>query len=612
MKFDQENKIFPLTPDFLKTVARLPGVYLMKDDKGEILYVGKARDLRNRLSSYAHYDRSLATKTAMLLVRVRTVETLITQTEKEALILEASLIKKHLPRYNVILRDDKNYPYLKVTVGEEWPRLMMSRRRVSDGSRYFGPFASSSAMWETLNYLHSIFPLRRCKGKKIPSRHRPCLNYQMHRCLGPCVGKADPQHYQAMVNNVLMVLDGKKEKLIEQLEQRMEESAKALRFEDAANCRDWLRSIRKTLEKQIVVAEHGRDQDVFGLVREGGSLALSVLLVRRGRLEGHHLFFIAEPLDDDGEIMREVIERFYENDRNVPSEIVTPWLPVGVELLGDWLSEMRGSTVKVIMPQRGDRLRLLKMAEANARQAFADKDKKSKSWRVLAESLQKVLHLKTSPDRIECLDISNIGGELAVGALVCFQNGEKEKSGYRHFKIKTVEGADDYAMMAEVLQRRLQRGREEGGLPDLLLVDGGKGQLNVARQALVNLDLVEMVELAGIAKERDGEGEKLYRPGRKNPVLLPKHTQSLLYLMRIRDEAHRYGITFHRKWRRRHTLHSRLDDIPGVGPARRKALLASLGSVKRIAAASREELASVPGVGKEFGERIWRFFHEDG
>ncbi|MDH3393006.1 MAG: excinuclease ABC subunit UvrC, partial [Desulfobulbaceae bacterium] len=560
MKSNSYDNAFPLTSDFLKSVARLPGVYLMKAGDGVVLYVGKARDLRNRLSSYARYDRSTVTKTAMLLSRIRTVETLITQTEKEALILEASLIKKHLPRYNVILRDDKNYPYLKVTVGEKWPRLVMSRRRVGDGSRYFGPFSSSGAMWETLNYLHSIFPLRRCKGKEAPARKRPCLNFQMHRCLAPCVGNADPQRYQEMVKNVLMVLEGKKEKLVKQLTQRMDEAAKEQRYEDAALCRDWLRAIGKTLEKQVVVATHKMDQDVFGMVREGGSLALAVLLIRQGRLEGHHLFFVAEPLDDDGEILREAMERFYEHDRVVPHEVVVPLLPTADVVLAEWLTDLRGSGVKIVVPRRGDRVRLLQMAEANARQAFADKKKKSQSWQVLAGALKKTLQLRRLPDRIECLDISNIGGELAVGSLVCFQNGDKEKAGYRHYKIRTVQGADDYAMMREVLLRRLQKGRDEGGLPDLLLVDGGKGQLNIARQVLKELDMVEMVELAGIAKERDEEGEKLYRPGRKNPVLLARHSPVLLYLMRIRDEAHRYGITFHRKWRRRHTLRSVLDE----------------------------------------------------
>lgn len=611
MKPGADDNTFPLTAEFLKSVGRFPGVYLMKDPEGKILYVGKARDLRNRLSSYARYDRTMMTKTAMLLSNIIKVETIITQTEKEALILEASLIKKHQPRYNVILRDDKNYPYIKVTVKEVWPRMMMSRRRSNDGSRYFGPFSSTGAMWETLHYLHSIFPLRRCKGKDVSVRHRPCLNFQMHRCLAPCVGKADPQRYREMVNNILLVLDGKKEKLIGQLTVQMEEAARDLRFEDAALCRDWLCSIRKTLEKQVVVASHGLDQDVFGLVREGGSLALSVLLVRQGRLEGRHLFFVAEPLEDDGEILREAMARFYENDRFIPQEIVTPLLPEAHRLLGDWLTELRGGRVKIVVPRRGDRIRMLRMAETNARQLFADKNKQEQSWQVLAAALKKILRLRRLPLRIECLDISNIGGELAVGALVCFQDGDKAKNGYRHYKIRTVEGADDYAMMGEVLRRRMQKGRAEGGLPDLLLVDGGKGQLNVARQVLSELDMSEMVELAGIAKERADEGEKLYRPGRKNPILLPRHAQPLLFLMRVRDEAHRYGITFHRKWRRRQTLRSRLEDIPGVGPARRQNLLATLGSIKRISKASSQELAAVPGIGQEFGERIWRFFHEE-
>lgn len=601
----------PLTPDFLKSVGRLPGVYKMMGGDGKVLYVGKARDLRNRLSSYARYDLTQPTKTAMLLVKVRKVETIITQTEKEALILEASLIKKYLPRYNVILRDDKNYPYLKVTVGEKWPRVMMSRRRTDDGSRYFGPFSSSGAMWETLNYLNSIFPLRRCKGKDLPTRHRPCLNFQMHRCLAPCVGKVDPQQYDDMVRNVLMVLEGKKTKLIERLTRQMNDAAEALRYEDAALCRDWLRAIQKTLEKQVVVASHSLDQDVFGMVREGGSLAVAVLLVRQGRLEGHHVYFIADPLDDDSEILRQTMERFYEKDRHVPHEIVVPLLPDAHDLLLDWLVGLRGGKVKITAPSRGDKNRLLQMANANAQQVFADKSKKDQSWKALASLLERLMKLSQMPDRIECLDISNIGGEMAVGALVCFLNGRPEKSGYRHYKIHTVQGADDYAMMGEVLRRRFKKGRDEGGLPDLLLVDGGKGQLNVARQALNDLGMTGMVELAGIAKERDGEGEKLYRPGRKDPILLPRHDQALLFLMRIRDEAHRYGINFHRQWRRRKNLRSRLDDIPGIGPARRKVLLSAFGSVKRISGASKEELAAVPGIGLEFAGRVRQFFDEE-
>ena len=602
----------PLSAQFLHTVAHLPGVYLMKDGGGQVLYVGKARDLRKRLSSYARPPQTLAAKTAMLLGKVRQIETIITQTEKEALILEASLIKKHRPRYNVLLRDDKSYPLIKVTVREQWPRVMVVRRRSSDGARYFGPFSSSSAMWDTLRLLNSVFPLRRCKGEEVLARSRPCLNFQMRRCVGPCVGEADPEQYARMVDNVLMILDGKKDELLRELTGRMEAAAVALRFEEAAQYRDWLQAVRKTLEKQMVVATHRLDQDVFALVRRENAVAISVLLVRQGRLEDHQAFFVADPLDDDPEILRQALARFYGSGRAVPLEVVLPLALPDTEVMGDWLADLRGGKVNLVVPQRGDRTRLLQMAAANAEQVFADRKKRAQSWQALAAAIQQALTLRQLPQRIECLDISNIGGERAVGSLVCFEQGEAKKSGYRHYKIRTVTGADDYAMMGEVLRRRLAKGREQGDLPDLLLVDGGKGQVNVARTVLAEFDLSAVVDLVGIAKERQEEGEKLFLPGRKNAVLLARHSPVLLFLMRVRDEAHRYGVTFHRRWRQKDTLRSSLDQVPGVGAARRKALLSSLGSVKRIAAATFDELAAVPGIGPELGQRIWNFFNAPG
>jgi len=583
----------------------------MKDGRGKIIYVGKARELRKRLAYYARYDGQQPTKTAMLLAKVRLVETIITKTEKEALILEASLIKKHRPRYNIILRDDKEYPFIKVTVGEQWPRVVMTRRRQDDGARYFGPFSSAAAMWETLNLLNAVFPLRRCKGSEVSPRQRPCLNYQIRRCPGPCVGKADPEYYAGLVENVLMILDGKKQVLVEQLTRRMAQAAAALRFEEAALCRDWLHALRKTLEKQVVVAGHRRDQDVFAMDRRGGAVALSVLRVRQGRVDGHHAFFLAEPVEGDQEILYQAVARFYGNGHAVPREVVVPFLPPDHAVLCDWLADLRGGRVVMVAPRRGDRVRLLEMAAANAVQVFADRENMDRSWQVLAESMRKALRLHHCPRRIECLDISNIGGEQAVGAMVCFVNGEPAKSGYRHYKIRTVDGANDYAMMAEVLRRRLGGTHAHDALPELLLVDGGKGQVNVARMVLADLGLTESIDLAGIAKERNGEGEKLYRPGRKNPVSFARHSPVLLMLMRIRDEAHRYGVTFHRRWRSRETLRSRVDMIPGVGPARRKALLATLGSVKRIAAASIDELAAVPGIGMDLGRRIHDFFQDE-
>lgn len=599
-----------LTADFLRTVAHHPGVYLMKDAEGMILYVGKARDLRKRLSSYARYSPDQHTKTAVMLAKVAGVETILTNTEKEALILEASLIKEHRPRYNVILRDDKSYPLIKVTVNETWPRLIMTRRRSRDGARYFGPFSSSSAMWETIKYLTGLFPLRRCKGRELVQRDRPCLNYQLGRCLAPCAGKVDQQKYQEQVRNILLILEGRNRQVLRELEGQMAAASDDLRFEEAALYRDRIRALRKTFEKQLMVSSHRLDQDIFSLVRQGGAVVIAVVFVRHGVVNGSRTFFLADPIGDDAEILSEALKRYYGDEEFLPHEVLLP-LPVeDMDVLADWLTERRGGKVQLFVPQRGDKRKLLQMAAANAAQVFADRDKKARSWQGLASALQHSLRLVRTPERIECLDISNIGGELAVGALVCFVQGEKQKTRYRHYKIRTASGPDDYGMMAEVLERRLARGRKEGDLPDLLLVDGGKGQLNVARAVVADLGIADRVDLAGIAKERDGEGEKLYRPARKNPIILPRHAPVLLFLMRVRDEAHRYGITFHRKWRRKKMLSSKLDHLPGIGAVRRKALLKSLGSMQHIEQASVDELAAVPGIGRQLAEQVWHHLHD--
>lgn len=582
----------------------------MKDKSGNFLYVGKAKDLRKRLASYARYEAAQYSKTAVMLSKVQHVETIITRTEKEALILEASLIKKHKPKYNIILRDDKNYPLIKVTVRETWPRIVMTRRRINDGSKYFGPFSSSSAMWETLNYLNSIFPLRRCKKKELKTRERPCLNFQMGRCFAPCVGKISVKEYQELVSNVLMVLEGKNKQLISELKTKMEHASDRLLFEEAALYRDRIKAIRKTLEKQVMVAGHNRDQDVFGLYRKDTSIAISIIFVRHGTVCGQQSFFLPEPLDDDAEVLAEVLERYYDDQHPVPQEIIVP-LPLGEleRTLVEWLADIKKGRVDIKNPKRGNLLNLLKMANTNAKEVFADREKKVESWQGLAQALQKKLHLSCTPERIECLDISNIGGKQAVGSLVCFVNGEKKTNKYRHYKIRRITGPDDYGMMAEVLERRLSKGKEKNDLPDLLMVDGGKGQLNIAISVIKGLGLQDTIELIGIAKEKKGEGEKLYRPDRKNPVLLAKHSPVLLFLMQIRDESHRYGISFHRKWRQKKILRSELEAISGVGPNRKKILLKTLGSLRRIKNASIDELANVPGVGRELAGQIWSHFH---
>lgn len=603
--------MFP--PDLLASIPHSPGVYLMLDKKAGVLYVGKAKDLRKRLASYARLAESTQGKTAVMLSHVHKIDTLLTRTEKEALILEASLIKKHRPRYNIVLRDDKNYPLLKVTVQEEWPRVLMTRRRKKDGARYFGPYSSSSAMWATLKLLSSIFPLRRCKTSQLQARTRPCLNGQMHNCLAPCMGLTNMAEYQEMVAKVIMVLDGHNRDLITTLGQQMTCAAHDQNFERAAIIRDQIQALSRTLEKQVIVASHAKDQDIFGMVRKDASLALAILLVRNGTISGSRTFFLSDPIGDDASTLSQVLNQYYDQGDNLPQEVLLPCEPEDKELLSERLSDLRGETVHIQIPQRGDRMQLIAMANANASQVFADRDKKEQSWQTLAEAMVKSLQLSRPPETIECLDISNTSGQHAVGSLVCFVQGEPARHLFRHYKIRTVDGPDDYAMMGEVLERRLKRGLAENDLPDLLMVDGGRGQIGIAMRVARELGVEEIQKLdwIGIAKEKLEEGEKLYKPGRKNPIILPPHNPVLLFLMRIRDESHRYGVTFHRKLRNKSTLASELDTISGIGPKKKQALLKTLGSLRQIKLASEEKLASVPGIGPELAREIHHHFHQD-
>ncbi len=602
-----------LNPDFLKGTAHAPGVYLMKDDRGRVLYVGKARDLRRRLASYARIPAGATSKTAVMVARIGSVATIITRTEKEALILEAALIKKHRPRYNILLRDDKNYPYIKLTVNETWPRLVMTRRRRKDGARYFGPFSSAAAMWETLHYLNSLFPLRRCPGKELKKRSRPCLNQQMQRCLAPCCHQVEPDRYREMVRGVLMVLEGRDRELVRDLEAKMKSAAAELDFEEAALCRDRIRALRKTLEKQVMVAGHFRDQDVFGFCRRDQAVSISVVSVRNGQVSGHCSFYLAEPVGDDPGILAELLRRYYGAGRPVVAEILLPFAPLEEESLCEWLADLRPGRVVCRVPKRGDQLKLVRIARTNAEKNFAELKARARSWATTAEIMVGLLRLKRTPDRVECLDISNISGEQAVGALVSFVNGRKNTPGFRHYKIRTIAGPDDYGMMAEVLGRRFGKGASPAERPDLLVLDGGKGQLNVAKKILAELGLEQDIELVAIAKKRGrtGNRDRLFRPGRKNPLLLPAHGPVLLFLMRVRDEAHRYGINFHRRWRRRDTLGSELDGLAGIGPARKRALLTRFGSLDKVRQASVAELAATPGVGPQLARQVRDFFRSD-
>lgn len=607
-KDSAENPANPaelLNSEFLRTVAAGPGVYLLLDRTGRAIYVGKARNLRRRLAYYARVPAGAPGKVLLMLSKARRIETILTNTEKEALILEALLIKKQKPRYNIDLRDDKSYPLIKVTVGESWPRLLTTRRRLKDGSRYFGPYSSVTAMRESINYLNNLFPLRRCRQREFKKRHRACLNFQMGRCLAPCAGLASPEQYREMVKNVIMVLEGKKQQLIKDLAAEMKKNAAGLDFEEAARNRDRISSLRKTLEKQVMVAGHSKDQDIFGYARSGRDVAVSILFVRQGMVSGRQSFHLADPLGSDPEIITEVLKQFYSGGCYVPGEIMLPFAAVDLELLNEWLDDQAEGRVLVKAPKSGDCFRLSRLADSNARQIFTAREKQDATWEKLAAELSGLLRLARPPERLECLDISNLGGRQAVGSLVCFLRGGKHKSAYRRYRIRTVREADDCLMMAEVLQRRFGKENvDSGSLPDLLLLDGGRGQLNAAARVLAELALPIKIELAAIAKERDGQLDRLYRPGRKNPLRPARHSPALLYLMQVRDEAHRFAVNLHRQLRQQETLTSGLDSITGIGPARKKTLLQAMGSLQRISSSSVAELAGLPGISRALAERI--------
>src|SRR5215813_6181599 len=589
-----------------------PGVYLFKSVDGEVIYVGKAKSLRARVRQYARGGDGRV-QIPFLLAQLADVEILVTSSEKEALLLEDTLIKQYRPRYNIRLKDDKSYWHVKVTVQDPWPRLFLTRQIVKDGSKYLGPFHSSTAVQETLEVIRKIFPLRTCSDTVFRNRTRPCLEYQIKRCLGPCALPVDPEDYQRQLKGALLLLEGKNTELVDQLTDRMHEAAAVLRFEDAARLRDQVRAISQTGEKQRVALPLGNDQDIFALYREGGFVEVQVLFIRAGKLVGNQEYSFEDNEFPDEEVLGELLTQFYQGDRFVPDEVILPVVLEDTAVREELLAERKGKKVVLLCPQRGDKVRLVEMARENARQSFVEKRRGIAQKEKTLDSLRRTLHLRNAPKRIECFDISNIQGNLAVGSLVVFDEGEPDKNRYRRFRIKTVEGADDFAMMYEVLTRRYRRALEEHDLPDLLMVDGGKGQLSVAVEVLRELGITE-VDVIGLAKmrtERDPYGEevahsaeRVFLPGRKNPVVLKPNSTALFLLQRVRDEAHRFAITYHRQLRAKERLSSPLDVIPGVGPSRRKALLRHFGSLKRLGMATVEELRQVPGMTKTTAEAV--------
>jgi excinuclease ABC subunit C len=582
-----------------------PGVYLFKDPHGAILYVGKAKNLRKRVRTYFQ-GRGQDIKTSIMLAKVRQIDHITTQTEKEALILEDTLIKEHHPRYNIQLRDDKRYPLLRLSVQEPFPRLSVVRRTREDGALYFGPFPAATSMRETLRVIHKAFPLRRCSATQFAHRSRPCLNFQMRRCLAPCSKKVSAEEYQRIVGEVRLFLEGKSDYLAGELRKRMEQASTALRFEEAAGIRDRLAALERITERQQVMTQDSAHRDAVGMARQGGRVGIQVLFIRGGRLLGGRFFSIKDAGLPEQEVLSTFLNQFYKDGQFIPQEILVPVALEDAPVLQEVLAEQGQKRVRIRSPRKGSRgYDHIQMAQENAQGKLLGQLKGEDAL----QEMQKRFSLSRIPVRIEGFDISNLGGGLAVGSQVVFEAGEAAKSHYRRYRIKTVAGMDDYAMLYEVLVRRLRRGKEEGDLPDLILIDGGKGQLNVALEALKELR-IEGVDALSIAKRRKPEEEeKVFLPHKKEGIPVHGSSSASLLVQRVRDEAHRFAVAYHTKLRAKAGLSSALDEIPGIGAERRKSLLTHLGGWEGIMKATAEELAQTPGMTGALAQQVWEHLH---
>ncbi|MNR86222.1 UvrABC system protein C [compost metagenome] len=580
----------------LEQLPTTPGVYLMKDGRGTIVYVGKAVNLRSRVRSYFREDKNHSAKVRAMVRQIADLETISTDTEVEALVLENTLIKRHRPYFNILLKDDKTYPYLKLTLNEAYPRLIVTRRRVADGARYFGPYPDAGAMHATVRLIKQLFPLR--QRPKPQFRDRPCLNYAIGRCLGPCQGLVSKEDYREVVRKVEAFLSGRHRELVRELEAGMREASAALDFERAATLRDQIQAIGRLMEQQKVDADTDADQDVIGLAADDATVAVQVFQIREGRLTGRR----EHELDREGSELSEVLSAFlglfYSDAETVPAEILLREEPMGAELLAEWLTSRRGTKVRLKVPQRGDKEKLLKMAETNAQQAL-DRGRLAR-WAAIERGPQAALaELGTAlncppPRRIEGFDISHAQGSDTVASMVVFIDGKPAKDQYRKFKIRTVEGIDDFASMREVVTRRYRKladGETEGWeAPDAILIDGGKGQLNAAVAALdaLGVDL----PIFGLAKQF----EEIYLPGQKDGIQLGDRSPARHLIQRLRDEAHRFAITFHRNLRGKRMTRSILDEVPGLGEKRKTQLLKRLGSVEAMRGMTAEAIAEKGGI----------------
>jgi excinuclease ABC subunit C len=577
----------------------------MKSKGGEILYIGKANVLADRVRSYFQKGSDLTPKNRLLISHVTDIETMVTRSELEALILENNLIKRHRPRFNVILRDDKNYPYLRLPIKEAFPRFTIVRKVQNDGALYYGPYVPAGALRETLRVIKKVFPLATCTIEIDGKAERPCIEYEIKRCMAPCVGYQTSKEYHEIVKQARMFLEGRDTELLESYHAQMDAAAEREDFEEAARIRDRIFKIEQTLERQRVAQTEMIDQDVVGLARNGAAADIQLLFVRGGLLVGRKDFHWGNVQDTpDEELIGSVIEQFYNKDVMPPKQVLLPIALAEADLISQWLSEKKREKVQVLTPERGKKHHLVQLAEENAAAALKDHLRDEATNRAAAEELQELFHLKKAPTRIEGFDISNIQGNQGVASMVVWEAGGAKRSEYRKFRIKTVEGADDFASMREVVLRHYSGVKEDQRpLPDLILIDGGIAQLGAAMDALRELGL-SRIDIVALAKAKGEKEERVFLPGRKNPVILKPSSPATHLLQRIRDESHRFAITYHRKLRSRALLSSKLDDIAGVGPAKRRDLLRYFGSVEALAAASETDLQRVGGVGPHTAKEI--------
>jgi excinuclease ABC subunit C len=596
-----------VNPDQLRTLPATPGVYLFKDKEGKVIYVGKAANLNSRVRSYFQASSNLSLKIQRLVSRIQSFEFLVTNSEQEALILECNMIKKYTPRYNLRLKDNKTFPYLRIDLKEDWPSIQITRRVQKDGAKYFGPFANAGSVRQTLRLIEKTFPFRHCSQHIDGKAKRPCLDYYIRRCLGPCIGAVEKQEYHDLINQVILFLQGKQELILRKLNANMKVAAHQLQFERAALLRDQIKAIEEVIEGQRIAAKLQGDKDVVGLAQNEEQACVSLFSIRNSKLIGQE-YFIMDGVQSESarQIMTGFVKQYYAAASYIPPLVLLQHPVDEPQMLSEWLGQQRKGKVKLRVPQRGDKKKLVDTAADNAAQGLQLVQIKEMKGEVIKSGLQELkdkLHLPKLPLRIECYDVSNIQGALAVSSMIVLEEGRPRPAHYRRFRIKTVMGIDDYAMIQETLRRRFRRGLADEGAwaitPDLILIDGGKGQLNAALEVIQELGL-NAIPMVSLAKEN----EEVFIPGSTTPVSISKDSPALHILQRARDEAHRFAISYHRRLRHQEATASALDDIPGIGPMRKKALLKKFGSIEAVKQAPLGELIQTQGMTLALAKKV--------